>query len=61
MLRKFKLGQRVRFSPTKSGLPPPNTTYHVVRLLPSEGSDQLYRVKCEEEAFDRVAKEYELS
>ena len=32
-----------------------------VRLLPPEGSELLYRIKSVGEAFERVAKERELS
>jgi hypothetical protein len=35
--------------------------YKILRLLPAEGSDLLYRIKAVGEAFERVAKERELS
>ena len=35
--------------------------YKVVRLLPPEGTDLLYRIKSVGETFERVAKERELS
>jgi hypothetical protein len=35
--------------------------YKVLRLLPAEGGDLLYRIKSIGEAFERVAKERELA
>jgi hypothetical protein len=35
--------------------------YKVLRLLPPEGSELLYRIKSVGEAFERVAKERELA
>jgi hypothetical protein len=37
-----------------------NSTYEVVRLLPSDGIDYQYRIKNSSEAFERVAKESQL-
>ena len=37
-----------------------NSTYKVVKLLPSDGADYQYRIKSEAEAFERVAKESQL-
>jgi hypothetical protein len=37
-----------------------NSTYQVVRLLPSDGSDYQYRIKAPNEAFERVARESQL-
>ena len=33
----------------------------VVRCLPADAGENLYRVKCASEAFERMAKESELS
>jgi negative regulator of sigma E activity len=37
-----------------------NSTYEVVRLLPSDGADYQYRIKNAKEAFERVARESQL-
>jgi hypothetical protein len=37
-----------------------NSTYEVVRLLPSDGSDYQYRIKNRSEAFERVVRESQL-
>jgi hypothetical protein len=37
-----------------------NSTYEVVKLLPSDGSDYQYRIKNPKEAFERVARESQL-
>jgi hypothetical protein len=33
----------------------------IIKLLPSDGIDLLYRIKCVGETFERVAKERELA
>ena len=35
--------------------------YQIVRLLPREGADLLYRIKSPGETFERVAKERDLT
>jgi hypothetical protein len=35
-------------------------TFHVVKLLPSEGAEMQYRIKSAIEPFERVAKESQL-
>jgi hypothetical protein len=42
-------------------MPTPGQRYEVVRLLPAEGGELLYRVKSKGETFERIAKESELS
>ena len=37
-----------------------NSTYEIVRLLPSDGADYQYRIKNPREAFERVARESQL-
>jgi hypothetical protein len=37
-----------------------NSTYQVVKLLPSDGYDYQYRIKNPKEAFERVARESQL-
>jgi hypothetical protein len=42
-------------------MPTPGGQYQVVRLLPAEGGEFLYRVKSKGETFERVVKESELA
>jgi hypothetical protein len=58
---KFKVGQLVDFAPTRPGVATSGRQYEVVRLLPADGGELQYRVKSKTEAFERVAKESELS
>jgi hypothetical protein len=62
MLRehKFQIGQAVHFTSRPVGQMAVNSTYRVVKLLPSDGDDHQYRIKSSEEAFERVAKESQL-
>jgi hypothetical protein len=56
---KFRVGQIVVFE----GRPAPSTApgdYEVVRLLPPEGGQFLYRIKSRLEQWERVAAEYQL-
>lgn len=57
----FKIGQMVRFDPGRSNLAPTSREYTVVRLLPPEGGQNLYRIKGAAETFERMARESELS
>jgi len=45
----------------RSGAPAVARQDEIVRLLPVENGDVLYRIKSKGEAFERVAKESELS
>ena len=58
---KFKVGESVDFLPSRQSMPASAREYKVVRLLPREGSDNFYRVKCATEPFERIAKERELT
>jgi hypothetical protein len=58
---KFKVGQLVDFAPARLGMPASGRQYEIVRLLPVEAGEFLYRVKSKGETFERVAKESELS
>jgi hypothetical protein len=58
---KFKMGQLVDFAPSRPGVPTAGRQYEVVRLLPVEAGEFLYRVKAKGETFERVARESELS
>ena len=58
---KFSVGDIVAFEPSRQSMPASANAYEVIRLLPFEGSDNLYRVKCATEPYERTAKEGELS
>jgi hypothetical protein len=58
---KFKVGQAVDFRPGRLDLRAPTGGYKIIKLLPSDGIDLLYRIKCAGETFERVAKERELA
>ena len=57
---KFQIGQTVYFTSRPIGHMAPNSTYEIVRLLPSDGADYQYRIKNHGEAFERVARESQL-
>jgi hypothetical protein len=58
---RYKVGQAVDFTPGRWGLPASAKEYKILRLLPFEGGDLLYRIKSAAETFERVAKERELA
>jgi serine/threonine protein phosphatase PrpC len=57
---RFQIGETVYFTSRPIGHMDPNSTYEVVKLLPSDGSDYQYRIKNPKEAFERVARESQL-
>jgi hypothetical protein len=57
---KFRIGQTVFITSKPIGHMSVNSTYEVVKLLPSDGADYQYRIKSSTEAFERVAKESQL-
>jgi hypothetical protein len=57
---KFQIGQTVYYTSRPIGHMAANSTYQVVRLLPSDGADYQYRIKNANEAFERVARESQL-
>jgi hypothetical protein len=57
---KFQIGQTVYYTSRPIGHMAANSTYEVVRLLPSDGADYQYRIKNPNEAFERVARESQL-
>ena len=57
---KFQIGQSVFFTSRSIGHMAANSSYRVVKLLPSDGDDYQYRIKSAGEAFERVAKESQL-
>jgi hypothetical protein len=58
--QKFKVGQMVDFVPTNRGVPASARAYKIIRVMPNEGGEQLYRIKTITEAYERVARESEL-
>ena len=58
---KFRVGQIVDFKPGRMGFPAANRECTIVRLLPAEGGNHLYRIKCTAEAFERVVNEAQLT
>ena len=58
---KFSVGSTVYFTASNVSRPAASGTYEVIRLLPTEGDDCQYRIKSSDEAFERVAKESQLS
>jgi hypothetical protein len=42
-------------------MPPSSWQYKIVRLLPPDGSDLLYRIKSSGETFERIAREQDLA
>ena len=61
MPHKFKVGQLVDYNPGRVGMPASAWHYKILRLLPAEGSDLVYRIKSPGESVVRVAKERELA
>jgi hypothetical protein len=57
---KFRIGQSVYFTSRPLGHMIAGSTYEVVKLLPSDGSDYQYRIKNPRESFERVARESQL-
>jgi hypothetical protein len=58
---KFRVGQAVDFNPSRVGVPASLREYKILRLLPHEGGEPLYRIKSIVEPFERIAKESELA
>lgn len=58
---KYKVGQLVVFVPGKLAMPPASRAYKIICLLPTEHGEPQYRIKGNTEAFERMARESELS
>ncbi len=58
---KFRIGQLVDFNPARATVPASIREYKVLKALPRDQGEQEYRIKSIAEAFERVAKESELS
>jgi hypothetical protein len=57
---KFSIGQNVRYTAGPFGRFGASGSFKIVKLLPSDGDEQQYRIKSATEAFERVAKESQL-
>lgn len=58
---KYKVGQSVRYNSGAARRAGSNASFKIIRLLPSEGDHQQYRIKSASEAHERIAKENELN
>ena len=57
---KFKIGQTVNYTSGPFGAGRASGVYKITRLLPPEGDDFQYKIKCAAEPHERVAKESQL-
>ncbi len=57
---KFKVGQALLFAPRRIGDRSGSQTCKVVRLMPVEGGEYQYRIKCTYDNIERIAKESQL-
>lgn len=58
---KFKIGQTVLYTPGRTTAATSHGKYKIVRLLPADDVDLQYRIQNQMEAFERVARESDLS
>ncbi len=58
---KFVVGENVYFTASNIARPAAGGIYEIIRLLPTDGADCQYRIKSTSEAFERVAKESQLT
>ncbi|KPF95651.1 hypothetical protein NML43_25045 [Rhodopseudomonas palustris] len=61
MKHKFVVGENVYFTASNIARPAAGGIYEIIRLLPTDGADCQYRIKSTSEAFERVAKESQLT
>ncbi|MFC0243430.1 hypothetical protein [Rhodopseudomonas telluris] len=61
MKHKFVVGENVYFTASNVARPAAGGMYEIIRLLPTDGADCQYRIKSTSEAFERVAKESQLT
>ena len=60
MQHKFSVGQNVHLTSGMIARAALRGPYRVMRLLPQDGDDFLYRIKSNGEAYERVARESQL-
>ena len=58
---KYKIGQSVQYNSNSARRLGSNSSFKIVKLLPSEGADRQYRIKSASERHERIAKESELN
>lgn len=58
---KFAVGQTVGYAPSRWSMRARTGSCKVIRLLPADAGENLYRIKCASEPFERMAKESELT
>ncbi len=58
---KFAVGQTVGYSPSRWSMRGGEGSCKIVRLMPADAGENLYRIKCPSEPFERMAKESELT
>ena len=58
---KYKVGQNVRMRPNSMTSLGGSQDCKIMRLLPMEEGNYLYRIKCGSESAERVAKEGDLA
>jgi hypothetical protein len=61
IVRKFAVGQIVRFSPDRRQVSSARGQFKVVRLLPEEASIFQYRVKSQADGHERIVREDQLT
>ena len=60
-VHKYKIGQRVNFTPSKTTLAATVRDYKIIRLLPALQGQNQYRIKSMAEDFERMVIEDELT
>jgi hypothetical protein len=60
LAHKFRIGDNVHIIAGLLGRGDSGGTYKVVRVLPTEGDEQQYRIKSANEPHERVAKQSQL-
>jgi len=58
---QFKVGQSLNFTPHRVSAGASPSKCKVTKQLSTDGNDPQYRVKCTNEAFERVVRESELA
>jgi hypothetical protein len=59
--QKFTVGQTVRYTSGFVGRSGDGASFKIIRVLPLERDEQLYRIKSAHETHERVARESQLA
>ncbi len=59
--RKFKIGDELRFASGERRAATSGNRYRVVGFRPPEGGEPSYRIKCDLENHERIARESDLA